>query len=1065
MSDKPDPKRQPEQRRDREDRPESRDPRADLSRQAWEDRYNRYGDAGGDRMGRVADVRDRAAFRQQCAQALGDIKQDLKGASESMRKLNMGAAHGIRPGSPAYEQMFGDAKKGYFSAIDKSNNVLFDVDRQTGQRKIDPLTGRPKESDFNQAIKQERRLLGQEIGQLSEAVKAKRQLTPEEMQRFGVNSSDARAVMEDRIGQDMALQDLQRASGYAQANFGLALIRSSVNMQGRGRADQYEAGQLMLQKASADDPWMLGPPPDANYMKNLRKVMAVADQGGGDRQEIPGGDRQEIPGGDRQQVPGGDRQQVPGGDQQGPRLPDGVSMVRDGNKNYIVDGNYRLPSGNDVPGSQTFKNPFDILAATEQSLTKPMSPQNIQGFEQAIASADSLDRASLRGQMGDLQARMNGMRNEQRDGLGAKIQNTERQMDATNQALTQQSNTMRQLIPVVAGAGGGDMLNTLRNMKSGQELTAFLNDPKNKDAVTKFQGLKDGQGQAVGAVFLSSLQQFMNGQAQMQALEAQMPKDYSDAKQAYAQLNALYQSPIDARARYVRAIMADQQTPENVQRARQAMTELSTMDKTLPSDPAFVETAQRLGLTLVKPQDGQQAPGGPRTDTAQNPGDTRAQQPAPSGGTEMDRASMTSISRAYQAIQTVKEGQPLTKDQEQAFQQAIADAAKITPQQIEAQKQALRNELYSAQTSADGKSTMPAWTDAKEQQWKTVSSAAESSFKAIDPAKQQQVTALEQQLAQVKDSDQNAVQTRQSIESQLNNMALTDQKIKDYMTARKAVGDFYQANPDAMKRAAYDQAVGQLSNLEHAKAITNGLYGLALNASKNPADIERAKPYLAEAAKDPAALQMVPEIGQLVQTQKIQPADNTAAPPKAGDQNLPQQGTGSVSIDQAGLSSLSRAYQAMAQVKEGQKLAPEVDQAFQQAMTDAAKITPQQIEAQRQALKTELYSAQNYQRQDGTAVSVPAWTDAKEQTWNKLLTDIDALQKKMPAAAQQEVARISKSMSDLNPQDPNSQAQRQTLNAQLAALADPAKDTDGSVKAFWTSALKWPNSIRTILMP
>src|SRR5207253_2723473 len=98
--------------------------------------------------------------------------------------------------------------------------------------------------------------------------------------KYGVNTTDARQAMQQLCQDDMNLKDLQRSVGYSEANFGLALIRSSVGLQGQQRLDQKSQGQLLIDKASQDDPFMMGPPPDANFMKHFKQVMQIAEGGG-----------------------------------------------------------------------------------------------------------------------------------------------------------------------------------------------------------------------------------------------------------------------------------------------------------------------------------------------------------------------------------------------------------------------------------------------------------------------------------------------------------------------------------------------------------------------------------------------------------------------------------------------------------------------------------------------------------------------------------------------------------------------------------------------------------------
>ncbi len=92
---------------------------------------------------------------------------------------------------------------------------------------------------------------------------------------------------------------------------------------------------------------------------------------------------------------------------------------------------------------------------------------------------------------------------------------------------------------------------------------------------------------------------------------------------------------------------------------------------------------------------------------------------------------------------------------------------------------------------------------------------------------------------------------------------------------------FYQDNPDAMKREAFEQANMQLTQLEHAKSLTAGLYAIALAATKDPDSMNKAKGLMSEALKDQALVQFIPESAILAKQLGLAGTDTSGAQPGA----------------------------------------------------------------------------------------------------------------------------------------------------------------------------------------
>ena len=267
--------------------------RQHLTRQA----FDQGAGVATDRVGHVADPKDRAAFRQMCAQEMDSIRSDLKQASAQMADANRSEKFGIAPGTEGWSRMLAIASQTYEEAIAHAKRDVYNVNRD-GSVQMDNVTGQPKSSDFVNGIVRERKMLAADMDTVAKAQSQGRDLTPPEMKKLGLDTANASEALITLKQEDRSVQDLQRSVGYTEANYGLALIRASV---GSTQPDaQIARGQSKLQEAASADPWMLGRPPavppDANYMKHYTEVMQIATSGGaGLKHPISGGDKSTNP--------------------------------------------------------------------------------------------------------------------------------------------------------------------------------------------------------------------------------------------------------------------------------------------------------------------------------------------------------------------------------------------------------------------------------------------------------------------------------------------------------------------------------------------------------------------------------------------------------------------------------------------------------------------------------------------------------------------------------------------------------------------------------------------------
>ncbi len=223
----------------------------DQATTATRDRLDRYRTPGSaeDAVRRTSgqyEQPERVEFRRHAQQRLSGVISSLENGRDQMKALHAMAKQGYGPGTREYDQTFDQAKQAYFQAIKQASTMLYDTD----------ANGRMTPNQFYRATEQERQRLQQEMT-------ATRTRNPAEYQR---------------LSQEYAmLGDVLRANGYANANFGLALIRTSVYLPREQRDQQTEQGNKMLQVAAAHDPWMLGDPPrvaaDPNFLKHRDAIV------------------------------------------------------------------------------------------------------------------------------------------------------------------------------------------------------------------------------------------------------------------------------------------------------------------------------------------------------------------------------------------------------------------------------------------------------------------------------------------------------------------------------------------------------------------------------------------------------------------------------------------------------------------------------------------------------------------------------------------------------------------------------------------------------------------------
>jgi hypothetical protein len=479
------------------------------------------------------------------------------------------------------------------------------------------------------------------------------------MQQMAQDKSPAGVQkLQETMQQNNMIKDVLRSSGYARANNAFALMFHSGDLQGQDRLNFGKTGVALLNMASKFDPSMMGPPPDANFMKHYDAAMNVVMGAPRDQQPAPGprpGDQTQPPKpGDQTQPPKpGDQTQPPKpGDQTQPPKPGdqtqpapGGNVSVDGNQYYV---NYR---GLHVP-TWTQKNP-------DGSATKPFTTDGAQPRNDGMLKPVTDNQGRVLGMDGQPLMDGQGMRRIGDNGLPvpaqfdasdpalmlAKLEPVKTLDDAsraaynkviesadkldrvsiakaieTNEGVIKQNQqgfqwesqyrqlnqqlgkTFSELGQFRQGLNQGqlDGLNKMwEAVKTPQDIDKWINDPANKaskDALTA-----DPQK---WAAIKSKYGEYLNKESEVRAKEKELTDkpDLADqvrkvraADSMNQELARLFASSVDARAGYM-AKLLDQ---DNVKKFMTTQDKNSPDAKNLAND-ANVKEAQRVIVELAK---------------------------------------------------------------------------------------------------------------------------------------------------------------------------------------------------------------------------------------------------------------------------------------------------------------------------------------------------------------------------------------------------------------------------------------------------------------------------------
>jgi len=623
----------------------------------------------GDRVVQAAQTQgtDRAAFRQDIARRAQAMNDSLHAASQSMKQFNLEAQNGqLRPGTQDYLKAYQQAMGGYKQAIDMAAGQLLQADAQ----------GKPVASDLSKQVAEEQQLVAKEKQFLKQKVQSGQNLSTEEAQQLGVNTTDARQAFKQKKDQSEMLNDFQHALVYAQANCGLAMIRSSATMPGQQKQQRIEAGEMMIQQAGTMDAAMDGSMARdsnfwAHYINDYQKAGVAPKRQ--PPQDLDRPDPTDLPPNPGTPATAGD-----GRDQA--QLPGNSALPQNNNR-------YRLPSGNANPDADGFVDPGDLLKKADDQVRQEtaagakLSQDDINNYKAAMAAADSVDRKYLEGRMPKEKAFLDEKRNGNAD-LRSAVQ-AEQTLIAADANLEKGIKSLAANVAKTAGDGVLPMIDDMSKLQTVADLQKFAED--NKDAIAAMSKAPAGQ-----QLFQQIKTRVANNE-QLNVLDQKIAKidpDYAKVATDLSRHQRLYLSSVDARAHAVLALGAHAQEDASfAPAARNMMLQMASMDRALPKDAQFMQMSRAFGIApedLNRVVTGQTKPGDAASSDQLNP-----------VGIKPDTSDSATIPEKALALynsvmQHVKQGQPINDQEQKQFEDMIQQAGQLDPDGVKQQDQKLQ---------------------------------------------------------------------------------------------------------------------------------------------------------------------------------------------------------------------------------------------------------------------------------------------------------------------------------------------------------------------------------------
>ncbi|HEY9731371.1 MAG TPA: hypothetical protein V6C89_05630 [Drouetiella sp.] len=497
-----------------------------------------------------------------------------------------------------------------------------------------------------------------------QAVARERDNVRQMLQSQNLDAQTRRALVQE----DADLHTLQRAPGFARANFALLMIRNG---------DQYYGTQLLLE-AQQKDPEMNQ---DPNFQRHLKNAIDAAPRG---QQQSYDQSQQQQPGYDqtRQQQPGDTRtQQQPGDNTQQQQQQGRLSPL-------------------DAQG----RTPVESVQQAFGAVTGPhtMTPEVKQAFQQAIANADA-------GQSPKMQALLQAE---------AQAANAVRPLADANlvKAVTAQDQAAQQLIqqmPADKQQAVFQLYNSLDKASSPQERQQIQ-----QQLVAANPGLQQilaQRDQAMGAQNIQNLMQYMQVENALQAEKNQQAitrftygmalaknGDAQEAKQYIADAVKMNNSTDPELKAYWQRTAASMGIPLDASGNPQTTTDSTQQQQQQPGDrPTAGSAADALATVEQKFQQVVAQKGDVKAAYQQlTPEFQAAQQKADAEFTQLAQQT-TARDQQLQAAIDAKMTPQVKAQLQQIGQQIDAEKAKLTPD-----AQALWNKYQDPSTSAADRQTI-----------------------------------------------------------------------------------------------------------------------------------------------------------------------------------------------------------------------------------------------------------------------------------------------------------------------------------------------------------------------
>ncbi len=268
---------------------------------------------------------------------------------------------------------------------------------------------------------------------------------------------------------------------------------------------------------------------------------------------------------------------------------------------------------------------------------------------------------------------------------------------------------------------------------------------------------------------------------------------------------------------------------------------------------AFADGDEHRNPSPFKPQDNPPQKGGEANENAM-----------PAFFKDLPQGAADATQRAYEALKTVKAGEPLAPEQRSAFDQALKDAGKLDPAFVSAEEAILVEALQTKERRLPDGTLLPTWTQEKEKQFVEKLISANKAMNELGADSRQKLADYEDRvrLLDPQDSIRRGV-----FRKMLDQQASGDPALKDYLDKKDSLDKFTSENAAGLVRRGMHQ---QEMSVLHARSVVSGIYAIALDKSGQAADRPQLETLLKDSIADRFAPANIPELIELVDKYKLE---------------------------------------------------------------------------------------------------------------------------------------------------------------------------------------------------